>query len=52
MSPVQKFTDLECWKSARKTTNMMYDLFSELRDFAFRDQILRAAISIMNNVAE
>ncbi len=52
MSSIQKFTDLECWQSARKTTNMIYDIFGDLRDFAYRDQILRAAISVMNNIAE
>lgn len=30
----------------------MYSSFGELRDFSFKDQILRASLSIMNNIAE
>ena len=31
---------------------LLYNKFKNIRDFTFRDQILRAAISIMNNIAE
>ncbi|MDH4027454.1 MAG: four helix bundle protein [Nitrospirota bacterium] len=49
------FEDLEIWKLARVLTKKIYELtnmneFS--RDFGLRDQIRRAAISVMSNIAE
>lgn len=52
MTTIQKFEDLECWKEARKGTNQIYTLLKNCRDFWFKDQIQRAAISVMNNIAE
>ena len=52
---VKQFEDLEVWKDARQLTQRIYhitqtDKFS--RDFALRDQIRRATVSIMSNIAE
>jgi four helix bundle protein len=52
---VQNFEDLNVWKQARLLTQEVYRLtktekFS--RDFGLRDQIPRAAISVMSNIAE
>lgn len=52
---VKQFEDLEIWKEARRLTQIIYRLtkgekFS--KDFALRDQIQRAAVSIMSNIAE
>jgi four helix bundle protein len=52
---VQNFEDLNVWKQARLLTQEVYRLtktekFS--RDFGLRDQIQRAAISVMSNIAE
>jgi four helix bundle protein len=52
MSTIQKFEDLECWQQARKETNLIYRYLQECRDFGFRDQIQRASVSVMNNIAE
>jgi four helix bundle protein len=55
MATAEKFEELEVWQNARKLTNMVYDLSDEgqfARDFALRDQIRRAAVSVMSNVAE
>jgi four helix bundle protein len=55
MGTVQRFEDLEVWKRARVLTNRLYDVSSAgafNRDFALRDQIRRAAISIMSCIAE
>lgn len=52
MATIQKFEDLECWKEARKWANQIYNLLESFRDFWFKDQIQRAAISVMNNIAE
>ncbi len=52
MATLNSFEDLECWKSARILTRLIYKIFAESRDFGFRDQIQRASVSIMNNIAE
>lgn len=55
MSIIQRFEDLEAWKIARELTKSVYgitkhDCFS--RDYGLKDQICRASVSIMSNVAE
>ncbi|MEI6862039.1 MAG: four helix bundle protein [Verrucomicrobiota bacterium] len=52
MSKVERFEDLRVWAEARALANALYDATGELRDFAFRDQLRRAAVSVMNNIAE
>ena len=52
---VKNFEDLEIWKDARVLTREIYQLTIDskfARDFALRDQIRRAAISVMSNIAE
>ena len=49
---INSFQDLDVWKKAKELTIFVYRIFEHSHDFAFRDQIQRAAISIMNNVAE
>jgi four helix bundle protein len=52
---VQRFEDLEAWQIARELANQIYKITKQesvCRDFGFVDQIRRAAISIMNNIAE
>jgi four helix bundle protein len=48
----QSFEDLIVWQEAERLTVFVYNIFSEHRDFGFRDQICRASVSIMNNLAE
>jgi len=55
MPTVKKFEDLRAWQSAREFVTLIYrftkqDAFA--KDFALRDQIRRAASSIMHNIAE
>ena len=55
MATIQRFEDLEAWKEARKLTKLVYDHSkrgSFSKDFALRDQIRRAAVSIMSNIGE
>ena len=52
---VKSFEDLEIWKEARRLTTTIYRITSEgkfSKDFALRDQIRRAVIFIMSNIAE
>jgi four helix bundle protein len=51
----EKFEDLDCWKVARELSVAVYRTTSGeccRRDYGFCDQIRRAAVSVMNNVAE
>lgn len=52
---VKNFEDLEIWKDARALTRGIYQLTRDSKfskDFGLRDQIRRAAVSIMSNIAE
>ncbi len=46
------FEDIESWKESRLLVQDIYKIFKECRDFGFKDQIQRAALSIMSNIAE
>lgn len=51
----EPFENTEAWKSARALTNLVYSHCRHeplSRDFGLRDQLQRAAVSVMNNVAE
>ena len=48
----QSFKDLIAWKKAHSLAVDIYQEFSSCKDFSFRDQIQRASVSIMNNIAE
>jgi len=49
------FEDLEVWKTARELTNRIYGITANgsfSKDYGLRDQIRRAAVSVMSNIAE
>jgi four helix bundle protein len=55
MAKIKKFEDIESWKRARKLTKDIYTVTAQdqfLRDFGLRDQIRRAGVSILSNIAE
>lgn len=47
-----KIEDAIAWQKARVLNRILYEKFYRLKDFGFRDQMLRAVLSIMNNIAE
>ena len=49
---MRKFEDLEIWQNARIIVNEISKLMENYRDYGFKDQIQRASVSIMNNIAE
>jgi four helix bundle protein len=52
---IQKFEDMKVWQDAREFVSKIYKSTSNQKfnkDFGFRDQIQRAAVSIMSNIAE
>lgn len=52
MGTIRRFEDLEIWQLSRELLNMIYSDFRNSKDFAFRNQITSAGLSIMNNIAE
>jgi four helix bundle protein len=52
MPLAEEFEDLIIWQQARTQVNTIYDLLGKCPDYAYRDQIQRAAVSVMNNIAE
>ena len=55
MASPGSFEDLNAWKSARELTRTVYRLCRRpalARDFGLCDQLRRAAVSVMNNLAE
>jgi four helix bundle protein len=49
---ILKFEDLEVWKRSSRLCADLYTYFQDIRDFGFRDQITRSALSIPSNIAE
>ena len=49
---MKKFEDIQTWQKSQELVTLCYKNFQNSRDFGFRDQICRAAVSIMNNIAE
>jgi len=52
MATVRQFEDLLCWKKARELTREIYKALRDCRDHGFKDQIQRASVSVMSNIAE
>ena len=55
MAKLEKFEDIETWQKARELAREIYAISNEgpfVRDFGLRDQIRRAAVSVMSNIAE
>jgi four helix bundle protein len=48
----ERFEDIVGWQKAKELTIEIYKQFNDCKDFSFRDQIRRASVSIMNNIAE
>lgn len=55
MGTIQKFEDIDAWQKARALTREVYAVTADgafAKDFGLRDQIRRAAVSVMSNIAE
>lgn len=55
MRKVERFEDLIAWQKARELTKRIYEVTRQAdfaKDFGLKDQIQRAAVSIMSNIAE
>jgi four helix bundle protein len=55
MAGITRFEEIEAWKTARALANLIYKLTDEVKfakDYGLKDQIRRAAVSVMSNIAE
>jgi len=55
MALIQRFEDIQAWQESRKLVKMIYSLTNKelfSKDFGMRDQIRRASVSTMANIAE
>lgn len=52
MGNMINFEELKIWQEARRIVGEIYKCTAKNKDFGFNDQIQRAAVSVMNNIAE
>ena len=55
MATLTKFEEIDSWRKARELTRLIYQLTNTgtfSRDFGLKDQIRRASVSAMSNIAE
>lgn len=52
MASIEKFEDLVSWQKGRILATEIYNLSDKWEDYGLRDQVRRAAVSVMNNIAE
>ena len=48
----QSYENLDVWKLSLDTSVRIYNELAECRDYAFRDQVCRAGVSMPSNIAE
>jgi len=49
---IEKFEDIMAWQKGKILTLSVYTALKRCKDFSFKNQIERASVSIMNNIAE
>lgn len=52
MGSIERFEDILAWQRAKELSTEVYTAFEGIRDYGFKGQIERAAVSVMNNIAE
>jgi four helix bundle protein len=55
MAKIERFEDIEAWRKARELTKEIYKISSSgsfAKDFGLKEQIRRASVSVMLNIAE
>lgn len=54
MATAKRFEDLVCWQEGKKLVNLIYKLARQksFSDLSLKDQIQRAAVSVISNIAE
>jgi four helix bundle protein len=55
MTTIRRFEDIRAWQTARELTRRIYEVSRQgpfARDYGLRNQMQRATVSIMSNIAE
>ncbi len=55
MTTIKRFEEIEAWQTGRELTRLIYSITNQgkfARDWGLKDQIQRAAVSVMSNIAE
>ena len=55
MAKIERFQDVDAWQKARKLCRLIYKITKQdpfSKDFGLVNQIRRAAVSVMSNIAE
>ena len=55
MARIERFEDIKAWQKGRELCKLMYDCSNAAQfshDYGLRDQVRRAAVSVMSNIAE
>ena len=55
MASIERFEDINAWKTSREVVKLVYEMTKSepfCKDFALVNQIRRAAISVLSNIAE
>jgi four helix bundle protein len=49
---IERFEDILVWQKSKNLVVDVYSILKDCKDWSFRDQLQRASVSIMNNIAE
>ena len=49
---IQSFEEAKVWQKAQELAILVYTIFKNSKDYGFKDQMQRAAVSVSNNIAE
>lgn len=49
---ITRFEEIIAWQKAKELTMCLYAVLKKNKDYSYRDQLQRSAVSIMNNIAE
>ena len=49
---INRFQELLAWQKAHLLTLNLYRILNQSKEYTLKDQLLRASLSIMNNIAE
>ena len=55
MATIERFEDIKAWQAARDLVSAIYRVTAQgqfAKDFGLRDQVRRASVSVMSNIAE
>jgi len=55
MVKIEKFEEIKAWQKARELVRDIYEVTSKwnfAKDYSLKDQIKRASVSVMSNIAE